>query len=281
MDKITKIITIIILLLTQFGQTFQLVASASIEENNFELTIESASTEKSVIKVTALNESVDSIELTLPDQATFSEKLTNEFENGNSNVVYDEQNHVVSLNRLDNLKELSVTIALVDLLQEENTISARAIIDGKTTEDKVYTIKISSSQSATNSALQAAPVEITPFSGNLNVDLDMSPHSETITSGKAAGYKLILKVTGSMIEYIDARIVVDLPITEYTSFTQDMSELVIDGITPKYDSVNHTLTYDFDSLKSGRSYETFINVNTENGLSPDGEIGRVSCRERV
>lgn len=270
MDKITKIITIIILLLTQFGQTFQLVASASIEENNFELTIESASTEKSVIKVTALNESVDSIELTLPDQATFSEKLTNEFENGNSNVVYDEQNHVVSLNRLDNLKELSVTIALVDLLQEENTISARAIIDGKTTEDKVYTIKISSSQSATNSALQAAPVEITPFSGNLNVDLDMSPHSETITSGKAAGYKLILKVTGSMTEYIDARIVVDLPITEYTSFTQDMSELVIDGITPKYDSVNHTLTYDFDSLKSGRSYETFINVNTENGLSPDG-----------
>lgn len=260
----------LILLLTQFGQTFQLVASASTEENDFELIIESASREQSIIKVTALNESVDSIELTLPDQATFSEKLTNGFENGNSKVVYDEQNHVVTLSRLDNSKELSVTIALVDLLQEENTISARAIIDGKTTEDKVYTIKIPSSQSENNSALQAAPVEITPFSGNLNVDLDVSPHSETITSGKAAGYKLALKVTGSMTEYIDARIVVDLPITEYTSFTQDMSELVIDDITPTYDSVDHTLTYEFDSLKSGRSYETFINVNTENGLSPDG-----------
>lgn len=270
MKKSFTLVTLFVMLFIQFGQTFQALASANTEQKDFELIVESVSSEQTVVRVLALNETVDSITLTLPEHASFSESLSNEFANEDIEVHYDENTHIVTLTRVNSSNELSARLVLVDFLQEENVISARGNIDGEMTEAKVYTINIPSSQIESNYAVQAESVEITPFSGNLNVDLDVSPHSETVTSGKSAGYNLSLKVTGSMTEYKDAKIVIDLPITEHTNFTQELSELVIDGVTPTYDTINYTLTYEFDSLKSGRSYETFINVDTINGFSPTG-----------
>lgn len=115
----------------------------------------------------------------------------------------------------------------------------------------------------------AATNEITPFSGNLNVDIDISPVKNKVLAGNDAAYNLVLKVTGSRSEFTNAKIIVDLPIKEFTNFTQDVSELIIDGVTPTYDETSHQLIYEFDSIKPGRSYETLIKVNTENGLSPN------------
>ncbi|WP_208587601.1 isopeptide-forming domain-containing fimbrial protein, partial [Gracilibacillus suaedae] len=111
---------------------------------------------------------------------------------------------------------------------------------------------------------------ITPFSGNLNVDIDISPVRSTTLSGNEASYNLVLKLTGATTNYTNAEIKVDLPITSYTEFTQNLADLTISGVTPVYDQEEHTLIYQFDSLKTGRTYETEIEVDTLNGISPDG-----------
>ncbi|SFM46563.1 anchor [Gracilibacillus orientalis] len=111
---------------------------------------------------------------------------------------------------------------------------------------------------------------VTPFSGNLNVDIDITPKNPTILSGDDASYTLTLKFTGSRTEYTDAEVMVDLPITEFSDFTQDVSELAIDGVVPTYDTSNQQLIYSFDSIDTGRSYERLLKIDTENGFSPNG-----------
>ncbi|MFZ4451664.1 SpaA isopeptide-forming pilin-related protein [Salibacterium aidingense] len=117
-------------------------------------------------------------------------------------------------------------------------------------------------------------MEIVPFAGNLNVDVDISPQTETVMSGNDAAYNLELKVTGSRAEYTNAELTIDLPITSYTNFTQDPGELTIAGVTPVYDAENNQLIYEFDSIETGQTYESFIKVDTMNGVSPNNaELG--------
>ncbi|MGY4688555.1 MSCRAMM family protein [Salibacterium sp. K-3] len=111
--------------------------------------------------------------------------------------------------------------------------------------------------------------EITPFAGNLNVDVDISPHTDTTISGEAAAYELAVKVTGSKAEYTNAVITVDLPLRDYTAFTQDTSELAIAGVTPVYEESTDQLIYQFESIETGQTYETMLEVDTANGTSPN------------
>lgn len=69
------------------------------------------------------------------------------------------------------------------------------------------------------------PPLITPFVGNLNVDIDISPFKDEVDSGKSANYNLVLKTTGSQQEYTNAEVVVHLPINDYTEFNQDLKEM--------------------------------------------------------
>lgn len=117
----------------------------------------------------------------------------------------------------------------------------------------------------------SSPAPITPFAGNLNVDIDITANQATVLAGNDAAYKLTLKVTGARTEYTNARLVVDLPITEYTRFEQSLDDIQIGGVSPTYDESTHQLIYEFDTLKAGGSYETIIKIKTENGISPDGE----------
>ncbi|WP_284140515.1 SpaA isopeptide-forming pilin-related protein [Virgibacillus sp. LDC-1] len=111
---------------------------------------------------------------------------------------------------------------------------------------------------------------ITPLSGNLNVDIDLAPKRTTTLAGNDATYMLTLKFTGSRTAYTNAEIVVDLPITDFTDFTQDLSELKINGVTPIYNQVNKQLIYALGEIKTGRTYETILKINTNNGVSPNG-----------
>lgn len=112
---------------------------------------------------------------------------------------------------------------------------------------------------------------VTPFVGDLNTDIDLSPYKTTVESGKAAMYKLVLKTTGSQKLYEDSTLTVKLPITDYTQFTQDVNELEIAGVVPVYNEADHTLVYEFsDQLRAGETYEKIIKVKTENLISPNG-----------
>ncbi|MCK0470162.1 hypothetical protein [Halalkalibacter sp. APA_J-10(15)] len=108
------------------------------------------------------------------------------------------------------------------------------------------------------------------YVGDLNVNIDISPFREAVYAGQDTLYHLTLKVTGSRTEYTDATIIVELPITDYSDFTQNLTELTINSQTPTYNETNHQLIYQFDSLQSGRSYETMLKVNTINGIAPNG-----------
>src|SRR5690625_1012780 len=55
---------------------------------------------------------------------------------------------------------------------------------------------------------------VTPFVGNFNIDIDISPYKKEILSGNDASYKLVLKATGSQTKYTDVIVTVDLPIEE-------------------------------------------------------------------
>lgn len=113
---------------------------------------------------------------------------------------------------------------------------------------------------------------ITPFAGDLNADIAIESLKDKVESGKAAQYILTLKLTGStrVTAYEDAKVTVNLPINDYTEFTQDLSQLTINDVEPTYNSTNHTLTYDFDTIETGKTYERIINVETKNGYTPNG-----------
>lgn len=316
-----KIVPIFLVVLLFFQSGLPAVGvSVKADSDSFDITVEpNANSEQAVINISALDESMTSLEVLFPKGSEFNEQMTRKHILDAIELTYDEVNHKVTLNRLDDQTLLSARIILTNLTETDNVLSVQGNVKGEMTNLEDYkfsipqdtpksdeadqqveeqtekeqteeeeTVKEGTSESNSNNQKNskneepvndelkeetaAMPTErsITPFSGDLNVDIDLSPQKSTVLSGNAAGYNLVLKVTGSRTEYTNAKIVIDLPIMEYTSFTQNLSELVIDGVTPVYNESTHQLIYEFDSIKTGRSYESLIKVNTENGISPHG-----------
>lgn len=105
-------------------------------------------------------------------------------------------------------------------------------------------------------------------SGNKNIDLDISPVSETVSAGQDATFALNFKVTGNQTNYTNAKITVDIP-KEY-DLNQELSELVIAGVAPTRDAATGQLIYNFTSIPAGQAYTTNIKLKTVNGTTPDG-----------
>lgn len=177
----------------------------------------------------------------------------------------------------EDIDESAIELSETEQKQVENIQEKEALEENSGQDEEKTPLKKNVKQEQDSSATQVtnknkgdSGITITPFSGNLNVDIDISPYRETVLAGNDAMYNLVFKVTGSKAEYTNAKVVVDLPITTYTDFSQDLSELKIDGVEPTYDTDTHQLIYLFDRIKPGRTYETIIKVNTENGHSPNG-----------
>ncbi|GAF63280.1 hypothetical protein BTS2_0171 [Bacillus sp. TS-2] len=110
----------------------------------------------------------------------------------------------------------------------------------------------------------------TPMVGNLNVDIDISPLNANVLAGNDAAYKLVFKTTGSITEYTNATITVDLPLSNEVGFNQSLSELHIAGVEPTFDAETNQLVYQFDALQAGQTYENIIKLTTTNGLIANG-----------
>ena len=190
----------------------------------------------------------DNIELT-EVKAVNSEEMEQEearikVDNENTQAVVSEENSSTNKQDKHSTKNKAIGKELTEI-QKENL-----------TEEDVSTTN--------EDARSLAP--ITPFAGNLNVDIDITANHTTVLAGNDAAYKLTLKVTGARTEYTNARLVVDLPITEYASFEQNLNDIQIGGVTPIYNESTEQLIYEFDTLKAGSSYETIIKIKTENGI---------------
>ncbi|CAM4158756.1 adhesive domain-containing protein [Lederbergia lenta] len=313
-------LVILVFLLTFQGILPAVGATINTDKDLFHIDVEpNASSEQAIINISAMNDSIESMEVALPKESNFSKEI---LVSETIELKYDGNSHKVTIKRLDDQTNLTAKIVLTNLT-ETNILQVQGIVKGEETSREEFQFNIpqvtatketdqqaeekqardeelgneeNSSESRSDSLSKSESEEtliedieeeetkankevktsihtaqlITPYSGNLNVDIDITPQNNIVLSGNAAGYNLVLKVTGSRTEYTNARVVVDLPITDFTSFTQDVSELIIDGVTPIYNESTKQLIYEFDSIRSGRSYETLIKVNTENGISPQG-----------
>ena len=108
---------------------------------------------------------------------------------------------------------------------------------------------------------------------NLQRDIAIDAVHRTVESGKKALYRMILKTTGAQVNYKDAVLKINLPLSTYASFDASASalkELEIEGVKPVFNLKEKTLTYKFPQLKSGRTYERIIEVDTHNGIIPNG-----------
>lgn len=108
-----------------------------------------------------------------------------------------------------------------------------------------------------------------PTAPNLQRDIKIVPISKTVDAGNDALFKMILKVTGSQVEYKNVKLNIQLPTYDKTNFTQALSELKIAGVTPTYNKNQKRLEYTFATLKSGQTYENVIKVGTTNGEIPN------------
>src|SRR5690625_475083 len=107
---------------------------------------------------------------------------------------------------------------------------------------------------------------------DLNTFLSIDPVFETALSGADANFRLTLKLTGSKRTYKNVDVVIDLPIEEHITFDdaqENLDSLSIDGVSPTFDSETNQLTYQFDEIKRGQTYERIISLNTENGYITD------------
>ncbi|MCC2249809.1 LPXTG cell wall anchor domain-containing protein [Virgibacillus sp. AGTR] len=154
--------------------------------------------------------------------------------------------------------------------EKENTAEEQNLVQKEAKTD-------SSDKSKSESKVNSEQPAISPFSGNLNVDIDISPRNANVLSGNDAAYKLVFKTTGSITEYTNATIFIDLPTLETITFNQELSELEIAGVQPIYDSENNRLVYEFDTLKTGQTYEKIIKLQTSNGFTPDGTELEISA----
>ncbi|WP_285122532.1 SpaA isopeptide-forming pilin-related protein [Lactococcus petauri] len=109
--------------------------------------------------------------------------------------------------------------------------------------------------------------------GTLNVDVDVSNISETVSSGQDALYRLNFKVTGVEASYTNAKLIVNIP-REHELDIENMplESVAINGVTPDYNRVSNTLIYNLGTVKSGINQSLILKVLTKNGSTPDGTI---------
>ncbi|ENH95978.1 cell wall surface anchor family protein, partial [Gracilibacillus halophilus YIM-C55.5] len=265
MKKNLLFILVAFVLFFQNGQLYHIGNSLMAADNGFSLSVDSSSTtEQATFYLTLEDPSIETLHMVLPKDADFDQEKTERKNSEKIELQYDQEDHslLITNHSEENSK---ITLELTNLSEEVTLLVGQ---DKNNLEAFDFTISDTSQSTNTSSS---SP--ITTFSGNLNADISLSPVSDEILSGHFANYNLELKLTGStaVTSYTNAEVTVDLPITSYTHFSQNVDNLSINGVTPTYDEQAHTLTYQFDSIQTGRTYETGIEVATVNGLSPDGE----------
>lgn len=109
------------------------------------------------------------------------------------------------------------------------------------------------------------------------------PNSSTkkILAGNDANFQFELKVTGSTKVYTDAQILLELP--KGSEIRQDLSELKIANVIPKYDASTGRLLYSIPVLNTGQTYRLSFGILTDNGITPKEKLievkGKLTANE--
>lgn len=95
--------------------------------------------------------------------------------------------------------------------------------------------------------------------------------SESILSGESGRYKIYFKVSGALVDKVkNVQAKVQLPTeVDYYSLPSDLTRMAIKGVVPVHDNQANTLTWDFPELLTGQIYETMLQVDSKNGITPN------------
>jgi hypothetical protein len=291
LNKTFSALMVLLLLFTQFSQIAVAFAQGSSDSNEeIEIIMEEGGTVEEATFRVSINEQVDEVNIEYPEGA----HLHNEMESMPSNTYTDhKETNTLNIKNLEDIQEFK--FSLKDLHEGENVLKSEVFQKENSLTVKDFTFEIPATKEQSQADTEKEEIDeveddnltseaeatnanlIAPLSGNLNVDIDISPQNSNVSSGNDAAYQLVFKTTGSVAEYTNAVINIELPDSEFAEFNQNLSELQIAGVEPSYDSENNLLSYAFDTLKTGQTYENIIKLETENGVTPNGTELAVSA----
>lgn len=238
---------------TTIGETFQL----ALKEPEILKTVGEEETEVEEKKATIIP---------LSEGLSFDEQLTNQANDAQVDytISWNEEKRQIEVVWLTQQNLNEVQLVVTGVTEGVYDIEASRLVGGMEEVSNKIVLSVT-----TPKATEENPIIRTPRIGNLNMDVDISPVTTSIASGTDAIYKLSLKTTGAMANYKNAVLVVELP--DQAMFNQDLSELIIAGVQPEYDTLNRTLTYRFPELVTGQAYQVNIKATTLNGTTPNNK----------
>lgn len=262
MKKNTSVFFIVILLLTQFIYPFQVVQAVA---DNSKLSIKMVDEGSGLFNM-VINKSndYDEVRINIPDKTEY------ELFDLEHNV---ENKNVISIDRKYILKNI-IPIQLFNWNNEGNQISFGIYKNQQLIEEVSYGSPYQKGINKLNEVLEQEFIEnITVYEQNNHSAsapefqrlISVSPLFESVESGNDALYRVILKTTGSQVNYTNVQLVIKLPTNQLINFQQDYKELSIADVIPVYDEENNNLVYNFAELKSGQTYETIVKLGTTNG----------------
>lgn len=275
MKKKLTILALMVMVLSQIISPIQIVIAETLSDT---LTIKELKVDSEIEALFDIgipqSKNSDELVMLLPNSVKYDSVKTKEMNDEKAHAIYDVETHSVTVTGAKS----HFLLALKDVESGQHTLTVTLQVDSEKVDSS--TISFSRDILQTKESQQVAPYteadndylkpnnETAP---DLQRDLKIQRVGEEfVESGNDALFKLTLKTTGSQVKYNQSEIIVQLPELDVVSFTQDLNELGIAGVVPTYDSDKKKLTYTFDELKSGQTYERIIKLHTANGMSANG-----------
>lgn len=171
----------------------------------------------------------------------------------------------------------TISLGLKNIQEKSGKVTITSYQESQIVNKQYYSLSNHSKEDTLNKKVLTENIvqstvtsDVRPYAGDLNTDISVTAMDNKVLSGRTAGYKVAFKLTGSKQAYEDMNLIIDLPLSEYTEFNQDLNQLAIKNVVPRFDAESKQIIYRFeDKLKAGETFETIINIQTKNIITPN------------
>ncbi|MCZ2491956.1 MucBP domain-containing protein [Dellaglioa carnosa] len=160
-------------------------------------------------------------------------------------------------------KGLTIATTVITLFTQLPLSSVFAQGVNRTSETTTAKAAPSTSSSSTTAKSKTGMTR----AGDVNTDITIEAQKDTIEAGQWADFNLYFKMSGRDTSFTNVDLKVTLPdnLDENVTFTQDLAELKIAGVTPTYDKDKGILNYHFDKLDARTANKAILKIQTTNG----------------
>ncbi|HFI0159384.1 TPA: SpaA isopeptide-forming pilin-related protein [Streptococcus suis] len=145
-------------------------------------------------------------------------------------------------------------------------------------ELKQATETVEKSEDGKTSFRSAATVRNADIGNGQQISAYFKAVSPTVKSGESGLYQLTFKVSGAINGIVrNTRIEMLLPgDLEKYQLESSVDRMTIAGVSPRYDQQSKKLIWEFDELRTGQTYETQIQIKSENGIIPNNDLMKIT-----